>query len=291
MLMVFAGVVAVLTAVTVAVILHQHYRRRRLLAPLRHQNPEIFREAVAQVDDPETDGDGDLRDPELGPPQTLDPLILQTLKVWRFEGRKSKKSSGGVAGPDKLQTASDSVGKAPSSGKEPSFASPLPVSSSSETLHVEAGSSPDPRALTESQPPAAPVLTPPPKAQLAVPRGPRRSSTGTIPDPSSEYCPICLDAFTRGASLRSLPCGHTFHVTCVDQWLVHQRGECPLCRLDLTRRGTWWRTSYHESASNPTTVAAGAPSVTGRESPNGYHIMTLRGSLAFLSSSLQRHAT
>ncbi|KAJ3329980.1 hypothetical protein HDU93_000682 [Gonapodya sp. JEL0774] len=34
---------------------------------------------------------------------------------------------------------------------------------------------------------------------------------------------------------------HRFHLTCIDEWLVNARGECPLCRMDLTRRGSWYK--------------------------------------------------
>jgi len=37
-------------------------------------------------------------------------------------------------------------------------------------------------------------------------------------------------------AVRKLPCGHIFHVQCVDRWLMdsqkHQRRRCPLCNSD-----------------------------------------------------------
>jgi len=45
-------------------------------------------------------------------------------------------------------------------------------------------------------------------------------------------CTICLDSFVKGDRLRVLPCVHSFHVNCIDQWL---KGHitCPLCKLNL----------------------------------------------------------
>ncbi|KAK9833098.1 hypothetical protein WJX74_007137 [Apatococcus lobatus] len=42
-------------------------------------------------------------------------------------------------------------------------------------------------------------------------------------------CPICLENFDRGVTLRDLPCGHHFHQECLDQWL-QQKATCPICQ-------------------------------------------------------------
>lgn len=43
-------------------------------------------------------------------------------------------------------------------------------------------------------------------------------------------CTVCLDDVTEGQSARALPCGHEFHRSCVDSWLLMaQRNACPLC--------------------------------------------------------------
>lgn len=42
-------------------------------------------------------------------------------------------------------------------------------------------------------------------------------------------CQICMEDFTEGDELRTLPCFHLFHAACVDQWLK-VNSICPTCR-------------------------------------------------------------
>jgi len=50
------------------------------------------------------------------------------------------------------------------------------------------------------------------------------------PQMVEEECPICLNGLKCGDNVRQLgPCGHTFHRSCIDLWLL-RRADCPLCK-------------------------------------------------------------
>ena len=40
---------------------------------------------------------------------------------------------------------------------------------------------------------------------------------------------ICLEKLAEGNLVRHLPCRHTFHTSCIDQWFRSQRYTCPIC--------------------------------------------------------------
>lgn len=47
-------------------------------------------------------------------------------------------------------------------------------------------------------------------------------------------CSICLNEFEEGEIIRRLgSCGHSFHKSCVDLWLL-RRADCPLCKRAVT---------------------------------------------------------
>ncbi|KAJ8526664.1 hypothetical protein K7X08_029141 [Anisodus acutangulus] len=56
----------------------------------------------------------------------------------------------------------------------------------------------------------------------------RRSSNDEV-----AQCYICLVEYEEGDILRTLPCHHEFHRTCVDKWLKEIHRVCPLCRGDI----------------------------------------------------------
>ena len=43
-------------------------------------------------------------------------------------------------------------------------------------------------------------------------------------------CAVCLCKIEEGEEVRELRCGHMFHRDCLDRWLGHRNGTCPLCR-------------------------------------------------------------
>ncbi|KAI8089819.1 uncharacterized protein BX664DRAFT_333988 [Halteromyces radiatus] len=50
-----------------------------------------------------------------------------------------------------------------------------------------------------------------------------------------DECPICLDTFHIGSEYRILPCHHTFHISCVDPWLLGYKSSCPVCNQELVK--------------------------------------------------------
>ena len=54
-----------------------------------------------------------------------------------------------------------------------------------------------------------------------------------------ESCTICLDKLKQGVQVRTLACGHTYHVGCIDSWLRHNHvisiQICCLCKYDCRR--------------------------------------------------------
>jgi len=50
-----------------------------------------------------------------------------------------------------------------------------------------------------------------------------------------EVCQICHENFEEDRFQKSLPCGHPFHMPCVDEWLSRQ-ATCPVCRRPVKIR-------------------------------------------------------
>jgi len=60
----------------------------------------------------------------------------------------------------------------------------------------------------------------------------RTESSQDLDTEGDNCCPICLVEYKEGDELRSLPCGHDFHKSCVDSWLANN-ASCPACRYSL----------------------------------------------------------
>jgi len=54
----------------------------------------------------------------------------------------------------------------------------------------------------------------------------------TITKEPMKACPICLEPFQVGDTLRTMPCMHKFHSKCLDHWLSI-KATCPICKFDL----------------------------------------------------------
>jgi len=50
---------------------------------------------------------------------------------------------------------------------------------------------------------------------------------------ADKECSICLNDFDQGDTIRRLRvCGHAFHKSCIDLWLL-RRADCPLCKRNV----------------------------------------------------------
>ncbi|EOY02005.1 Zinc finger-like protein [Theobroma cacao] len=48
----------------------------------------------------------------------------------------------------------------------------------------------------------------------------------------AENCVICLEELKVGSNASRMPCSHTFHGDCIDEWLK-QSHYCPICRFEM----------------------------------------------------------
>lgn len=47
-------------------------------------------------------------------------------------------------------------------------------------------------------------------------------------------CPVCLSVFAEREEVKQLSvCKHSFHASCIDQWL-NSHSSCPVCRASIT---------------------------------------------------------
>ena len=48
-----------------------------------------------------------------------------------------------------------------------------------------------------------------------------------------ESCGICLDSYLLQQEIKYLPCGHFFHLECINNWLKNQSTHCPLDKIPV----------------------------------------------------------
>lgn len=102
----------------------------------------------------------------------------------------------------------------------------------------------DPASTTSEAPQSAITSAPATSDKLLVALRPSTAERAKGRRPSAEAdvhtndatCAVCLNDFCAGDELRLLPCGHSFHLKCIDKWLQHARfahyekePTCPLC--------------------------------------------------------------
>lgn len=57
----------------------------------------------------------------------------------------------------------------------------------------------------------------------------------TVPSSTEDKCSICLDSMSKMDPFK-LPCGHSFHATCIMKNVVWGRSTCPLCRHKISEQ-------------------------------------------------------
>ena len=49
-------------------------------------------------------------------------------------------------------------------------------------------------------------------------------------------CSVCFEQFVEDEYVRVLPCGHRYHIECVDRWLASKSIRCPMCQHPADER-------------------------------------------------------
>ena len=64
-----------------------------------------------------------------------------------------------------------------------------------------------------------------------------------------EECPICYECISHKNNAFLTDCGHSFHKTCINKWLIETKieGYCPICRQDI---GFYEGETYNSSIKN-----------------------------------------
>ncbi|KAJ1920354.1 hypothetical protein H4219_001329 [Mycoemilia scoparia] len=79
-----------------------------------------------------------------------------------------------------------------------------------------------------------------------------RSHTLNSEGESIGPCPICLEDYSAGEYIRKLPCGHDYHILCIDTWLISKSPTCPYCKYDA--RNLYPQTSPSDQGKSTTAV-------------------------------------
>jgi hypothetical protein len=56
-----------------------------------------------------------------------------------------------------------------------------------------------------------------------------------LSETKAEACAVCWHEFSVKEELVTLPCLHTYHKECVDQWFCDEKLICPYCRKETAK--------------------------------------------------------
>ncbi|XP_060078683.1 E3 ubiquitin-protein ligase RNF38-like [Ylistrum balloti] len=62
----------------------------------------------------------------------------------------------------------------------------------------------------------------------------KKDMHGATSQKTDHECRICLSTFSEGEAVKTLPCLHMYHQSCIDNWLK-RKGDCPICREHVKR--------------------------------------------------------
>jgi hypothetical protein len=46
-------------------------------------------------------------------------------------------------------------------------------------------------------------------------------------------CNVCMDDMNKDEEIIILPCKHTYHSNCIDEWLNNYNYKCPICKVEV----------------------------------------------------------
>lgn len=182
--------------------------------------------------------------PTIPAPRCIDPNVLKSFPTRLY--REQKKVQEGIGGSDGTKEGNEDLGKKEVSATETAVVvmavgvedhdandsenpdSLLPHSISGSTLHLGASSLLGEDTFLEL-PLASETSTPHIKTTTAA--APHTPHT-TASQQEDAACCICLETFSTEDIVRDLPCSHTYHSRCIDQWLTVKSSCCPLCKRD-----------------------------------------------------------
>jgi len=48
-----------------------------------------------------------------------------------------------------------------------------------------------------------------------------------------DKCNVCMDQMKKEEEVLILPCNHTFHTCCIEEWLTKYNYRCPICKQEV----------------------------------------------------------